>query len=125
VTVPFDPNHDLILVDAELEGPSGTVGLVLALDTGAAVTVIGEGFLAAVGYPPTGQPVSLVSASGQVTVNLTTVTRLRALGQEQTQLSVLAHTLPAAAGADGVLGLDFFRGLTLTIDFRQGLLTPA
>jgi hypothetical protein len=39
------------------------------------------------------------------------------------QPPILAHTLPADAGIDGVLGLDFFQGLILTIDFRAGQIT--
>jgi len=33
---------------------------------------------------------------------------------------VLGHTLPPSAGVDGLLGLDFFRGQSLTGDFRVG-----
>ncbi len=35
-------------------------------------------------------------------------------------LRVLAHDLPTEAAVDGLLGLDFFRDLSLTIDFRAG-----
>jgi hypothetical protein len=35
---------------------------------------------------------------------------------------VLGHTLPPSSGVDGLLGLDFFRGLCLNIDFRPGRL---
>jgi hypothetical protein len=48
--------------------------------------------------------------------------RLTALGQERFGFPVLGHTLPPSAGVDGLLGLDFFRGLCLTIDFRAGQL---
>ncbi len=40
-------------------------------------------------------------------------------------MTILSYTLPAAANIDGVLGLDFLREQTLTIDFKQGLLTLA
>jgi hypothetical protein len=33
---------------------------------------------------------------------------------------VLGHTLPPSAGVDGLLGLDFLRGQSLTLDFRSG-----
>jgi hypothetical protein len=33
---------------------------------------------------------------------------------------VLAYTLPPSLGVDGLLGLDFLRGLNLTLDFREG-----
>jgi hypothetical protein len=48
--------------------------------------------------------------------------RLTVLGQERYGLQVLGHTLPPSSGVDGLLGLDFFRGLRLTVDFRAGQL---
>jgi hypothetical protein len=33
---------------------------------------------------------------------------------------VIAHALPARSGVAGLLGLDFFRGQMLTVDFRAG-----
>lgn len=48
------------------------------------------------------------------------INRLSALGHHAVGLRVLAHDLPASAGIDGLLGLDFFRGLALTLDFRAG-----
>jgi hypothetical protein len=46
--------------------------------------------------------------------------RLTALGRERLGFPVLGHTLPPSAGVDGLLGVDFFRGLVLTIDFGAG-----
>ena len=33
--------------------------------------------------------------------------------------------IPADAGVDGLLGLDFLRGHVLTLDFRGGIITLA
>ena len=117
----FNAQRGLILIPAELEGPSGTVLLRLALDTGATNTLIGVGALAGVGYgsAQTQSPVQAKTASGAVSMSRLTVLRLKALGQERMALPVLAHSLPSAT-FDGLLGLDFFRGQTLTIDFRAG-----
>lgn len=52
-----------------------------------------------------------------------TLSRIRALGQERVEFAVLGHTLPPSAGVDGLLGLDFFRGQSLTLDFRTGHVT--
>lgn len=79
MTFPFDPQQGLIVVPAELWGPTGSVVLRLALDTD-----------------------------------------IRALGQERVDFGVLGHTLPPSAGVDGLLGPDFLRGQSLTIDFRGG-----
>jgi len=49
--------------------------------------------------------------------------KIVALGQERTNFPVLGHTLPPSASIDGVLGLDFVRGQTLTVVFRTGTIT--
>jgi hypothetical protein len=46
--------------------------------------------------------------------------RIESLGQSRTNFPVLTHPLPPAAPVDGLLGLDFFRGTELVIDFRNG-----
>jgi hypothetical protein len=48
----FDPQQGLIIVQAELEGPSGSAVLRLALDTGATDTLINAGMPVSVGYDP-------------------------------------------------------------------------
>ena len=48
----FDPHQGLIIVQAELDGPSGSVVLRLALDTGATGTLINVGMLVSIGYDP-------------------------------------------------------------------------
>ena len=52
-----------------------------------------------------------------------TLAKISALGQDRIDFPVLAHTLPPGAGVDGLLGLDFFRGQFLTLDFRTGQIT--
>jgi hypothetical protein len=48
--------------------------------------------------------------------------RLNALGKDRFNLLVTVHNLPHTVTVDGLLGLDFFRGQTLKIDFRTGLI---
>ena len=40
-------------------------------------------------------------------------------GQKRAEFSVLGHTLTPSTEVDGLLGLDYFRGLSLTIDFHE------
>ena len=54
---------------------------------------------------------------------LVTLSRIRGLGQERVDFPVLGHTLPPSADVDGLIGLDFFRHQTLSIDFRTGQIT--
>ena len=48
------------------------------------------------------------------------VSNLTALGQSKRDLVVAAQEFPITVEADGLLGLDFFRGLILNLDFSRG-----
>lgn len=127
MSIPFDPQQGLIIVRAELWGPSGSVVLRLALDTGATGTVVNVAMLVAVGYDPALAPdrVQVTTGSGVEFAPRLTLDKLVVLGQERIDFPVLCHTLPPSAGVDGLLGLDFLRGQSLAIDFRNGRMTLA
>jgi predicted aspartyl protease len=116
----FDPRKRLVVVIAELEGPSGKMFVRLALDTGTTYTLISSSLLVAVGYDPAASVgrVEITTASSVEYAVQLPVSRLKALGQERQGFPVLAHSLPSSASVDGLLGLDFFRGYSLSIDFR-------
>ena len=122
MSFPFDPQQGLIIVPAELWGPSGSAILRLALDTGATGTLVNTGMLVALGYDPALIPdrVQITTGSGVEFVPRVTLDRIMALGQKRAEFPVLGHTLPPSTGVDGLLGLDFFRGWSLNIDFRAG-----
>jgi predicted aspartyl protease len=96
----------------------------LALDTGATTTVINVAMLVAIGYDPalSANRIQVTTGSGVEFAPQVELMRLTALGQERYGLQVLAHTLPPTSGVDGLLGLDFLRGLRLSVDFRAGQL---
>jgi predicted aspartyl protease len=125
MSVRFDPRKGLIMVRAELWGPAGSAVLRLALDTGATGTLINVGMLVAVGYDPSLTPerFQVTTGSGVEFVPRVSLNKIIALGQERKEFPVLGHTLPPSAGVDGLLGLDFFRGQSLTLDFRTGQAT--
>jgi predicted aspartyl protease len=112
----------LVVAPAELEGPGGSVTINLALDTGAVGTLINLARLVGVGYDPNAaaKQVRLTTSSGSAVAVRFPVLRLKAPGQQRTNFPVVAHALPATVSVDGLLGLDFLRGLTLTVDFRLG-----
>ena len=118
----FDPQQGLIFVSAELWGPNGSAVRRLALDTGATFTVVNIGMLVALGYDPAliTDRIQVTTGSGVEFVPRVTLDRIMALGQKRTEFPVLGHTLPPSTGVDGLLGLDFFRGGNLTIDFHAG-----
>jgi hypothetical protein len=121
----FNPHHGLIVVGAELHGPSGSIILRLALDTGASTTMVSIAPLVAAGHDPAlaGERVQVTTAAGVEFVPRLEIARLNSLGCDRADLAILGHTLPPSAGVDGLLGLDFLRGQELNIDFRKGTVT--
>ncbi len=121
----YFPPQGVILIPTEVTGPGGTGILRLIPDTGATNTVISERMLASLGYDltllPRQRPVT--TASGTVFVATVPLLQLTALGVERTAFPVLSHTLPPSSPGDGLLGLDFFRGRVLTLDFPAGQVT--
>lgn len=45
------------------------------------------------------------------------------LGHTNTNFVIATQDLPITVEADGLLGLDFFRGLILNLDFNRGRVT--
>ncbi len=121
---PFDPERGLIVVPAEVFGPSGSIILRMALDTGATGTMINVAPLAAIGYDPSLAPdrVQVTTGSGVEYAPRIPVARIKVLGEDRDQFPVLAHTLPPSASVDGLLGFDFLRGHIMGLDFRQGVI---
>jgi predicted aspartyl protease len=125
VTHAFNAQRGLIIVRTELFGPSGSIVVRLALDTGATGTMVNVGLLTTIGYDPSLVPnrTQVTTGSGVEYVPRVPASRIKALGQERINFPVLAHTLPPSASIDGLLGLDFLRGQVLSIDFQQGRIT--
>ena len=124
MTFAFNPASGAVLVVGELIGPAGPTGVVLALDTGATGTTIDDRYLVAAGYDPSQfTRVPVATGSGIVHAPRLPVTAFAALGLTRANYPVLAHTFPFPSGVDGVLGLDFFEGTILTLDFQKGEIT--
>jgi predicted aspartyl protease len=121
----FNPQHNLIVVDVRVIGPVRNLRLRLALDTGATRTLINQSRLLRLGYDPTASSklVQITTGSNVEFAAQVPLLKLQALGQERVDFSVLSHNLPPSANIDGLLGLDFLRGLNLNIDFRNGVIT--
>jgi predicted aspartyl protease len=124
VNYPFNAQRGLIVIQAEIQGPSGSIVLRLALDTGATGTMINVAPLTTIGYDPSLPPdrIQVTTGSGVEYAPRLSVIRIKAMGQERENFPVLAHTLPPSASIDGLLGLDFLRGQTVRIDFQRGVI---
>ena len=120
----FEPNQRLIVIPAEVAGPSGHATVRLALDTGATTTLINTNVLVALGYDPARghSRIQVTTGSSVEYVPRLVLRGLYALGLARRRFPVLCHTLPATAGIDGLLGLDFLKGKRLLIDLAIGSL---
>ena len=125
MSLSFDPHVGLIVVPAKLWGPAGDTIVRLALDTGATGSVVNADAIVLIGYDPTivSARIRMTTGSGVEFVARITTEKIEALGRERQDFPILCHTLPPSATVDGVLGLDFFRGWRLIVDFRAGIVT--
>jgi predicted aspartyl protease len=123
----FSPRGAGIAVTARLVGPGRETEVRLLLDTGAAVSVVDPDVLMGAGYDlATSQgAMRVVTANRVETLPIHTVASLTALGHERLRIGVIAHRLPGGSGVQRLLGLSFFRGRVLTLDFREGLVRLA
>jgi hypothetical protein len=76
------------------------------------------------GYDPAivAERVQMTTGSGVEFVPRIRVKKIEASRRERRNFPILCHTVPPSTTVDGVLGLDFFRGKRLVLDFRKGLL---
>ncbi len=119
----FNPSAGLIIVKAELWGPGGNSVIRMAIDTGCETTTIRTPALMKVGYElsVSAEIVPLVTASRDDDVAIAlTLENFFALGVVRDNYAILAAKLPHTLRFDGLLGLDFFAGRHLDIDFRGG-----
>jgi len=125
MTQNFDPDKGAILVPAHIAGPKGRDEIELLLDTGCTWTVLRPSVLASLKYDLS-QPLrrlSATTASGNVDVDIFQLESLSTLGKQCSPYFVAVRDLPAESPGDGLLGLDFFEGHLLQIDFRQSTVT--
>ena len=118
----FTPGRGPILLEAELSGPATIMVARLILDTGATTTLIKPNILLAVGYDLdyVAERVPVTTVDGERLAPRLQLNRLSALGRHRFGFSVVCFPLPTSDGIHGLLGLDFFQGTVLTIDFRVG-----
>jgi aspartyl protease family protein len=123
VSETYNPRSGLIVVPVVIHGPTHFTVARLALDTGATGTLVNLGPLVSIGYDPSLAPerIQVTTGSGVEFAPRLPIVKIAALGCTRENFPVLAHTLPPSAVVDGLLGLDFFRGGRLEVDFRAGI----
>lgn len=120
----FDPDLDLIIVQARLWGPLTDTILRMAVDTGASDTMITPDVLDALGYNPRDAEAvtSVTSVVGIEKGYRRRVEIFSALGFQLHDFLIHVHDLPDSAGLDGLLGLNFLKHFNYEIRSREGLL---
>lgn len=111
VSTPFDPDADLIIVEAKLSGPRGSISIKMALDTAAVGTLVIPDVLDEIGYSAR-DGTRLTSVTSAVATEhgfLLKVAEIEALGFVIGSLPVNIFELPDGFGIAGLLGLNFLR----------------
>lgn len=118
----FTPGEGLIIVPTRLFGPKGDIIVQLALDTGATGSLINWEVAILLGYDPAiiQDRIQMTTGSGVEFAPRMDITKIEALGRVIENFPIICHTLPQSANVDGLLGLDFFQGMVLRIDFISG-----
>ena len=121
---PFDRSRDLIIVDAEVWGPSRSELISLALDTGSSETVIAPDVIDRLGYSVRdGDDITRVrSAVGEEFGYTLRVRQFATLGFTMTTYRVHVFDLAAGYGIDGLIGLSFLNDFNYEIRSRDGLI---
>lgn len=118
----FDPRRGAIVVVVQIRGPGGTTSARMLLDTGAAFPLIHPDVLTAIGIdlskPRGSMRITTVTTATDAPIYI--VDRITALNKTRERIGVLAYSLPSSVPVRGLLGLSFFRGRVLTLDFREG-----
>ena len=122
----FDPRRQHIVVGGVLEGPEGrTRRIRFIIDPGTPHTVVDTPLMDALGYGAN-QAVgksSLWGVSGVTEGYVVRAPRIRVIGKELRDYRIAVHDFAEGLGVEALLGLDFFRGGYLGLDFVSGEIT--
>lgn len=125
-TIRFDPTTPQVIVQGSVHGPAGVIRVVdFLIDTGTAHTVIDTSILDALGFGAhlaIGRS-SLWGVSGSTNGYVVRVPSILVVGRTLKDYRIAAHDFPPELGIDALLGLDFFQGGFLGLDFAVGELT--
>lgn len=114
----------LVIVDCKIQHHN----FALAVDTGASHSVVDLTALLLMGFTMRDviRIVQLETGKGMVDAYIFKLPNLKALGKTVYEMEICAYDFignAVFADFDGVLGLDFLKGSTLTIDFRNSTIS--
>jgi predicted aspartyl protease len=104
--------------------PRGDTVVGLALDTGAATTLVSWTVAVALGYDPAAgsDRLRIITGSGSEYCPRISVSRFDGLGKSVRDLQVVCRDLPPDSRVRGLLGLNFLRRFDLRINFKGGFI---
>lgn len=122
--ISFEPTLPLIVLPITISDINADIfrDVIVALDTGATITIIPTEIAVALGYDPanSNRQMQLLTASGTASTKLITVRKLTAVGETIEDVDVLCHDLRGNSGIKGLLGLNFLKHFELNISFSTG-----
>ena len=117
----FNLEDKAVIVKVYVEADGITNELDLIVDTGTQESLISEKAIMAMGYVRANSigDVPIQTVGGSAMAYRYIIDSIEALGVRRNMFNVISHPMPKGAGADGLLGLDFFENTELTIDFKR------
>lgn len=120
---PFDPTTESIWVAATVTGTKTTAkSLIFIFDPGTEMTILDSRVAASIGLDRS-QSIGRIRFDGvahSYKAYRVIAPQVRVFGRSMTDLEVGCSPLQRKFHADGLLGLDFLRGLRVTLDFIDG-----
>ena len=114
----FNLEDKLITLSVIVEADYITKDFKFIVDTGTKYTIIDEDAARAMWLARgNSKEVPIRTGTGSGTAYEYKIDAITALGVTKRDFHILEHPMPEDAGADGLLGLDFFENTSLTIDF--------
>jgi predicted aspartyl protease len=122
--IKFDATQGLIVIPTRLYGSQADTIIHLARDTGATGSMINWDVAILLGYDPSSvkDRIQITTGSGVEFAPRIVIEKIDVMGRSIENFPMLCHTLPPSATVDGLLGLDFFRGERLILDFQKGII---
>ena len=122
MTYSFDLQRSLVVVPVFVAGPRGGEYFDFAVDIGATRTCVSGPLLEMLGYrrDQTRGRFQARTGSGGIETGTISVRSFLTFGILRSDYPVVWMPLPPASRVEGLLGLDFFRGRILKVDFIRG-----
>ena len=123
--ISFNPTAKSIFLRLKISSinADATRDILVALDTGASITMIPSEVATDLGYDLSNPNEQMIIASGVVLIKRITVSKLTAIGETVEDIDVVCHDLPEGSIIEGLLGLNFLRHFDVNISFSTGTIT--